>query len=239
MARCPGQDQRFWKPEDIFEVNCPECGELIEFWKDEPKLKCPKCGKLAVNPKLDLGCAEWCQYAKECLGISLSHESNILCNRLIEEMKNIFGKDQKRINHALEVLKYAEQILEVEKANPLVVKAAAILHDVGIREAEKKHGSTEAKFQEIEGPPIAKKILFKYGIEVGSIEHVYQIIANHHSAKALNTPEFKIIWDANWLVNLGEKFAESKTKKEKIKELIDNTFKTEKGRQLAIKKFAE
>ena len=76
----------------------PECGELIEFWKDEPKLKCPKCGKLAVNPKLDLGCAEWCRYAKECLGISLSHESNILCNRLIEEMKNIFGKDKLKEN---------------------------------------------------------------------------------------------------------------------------------------------
>jgi HD superfamily phosphodiesterase len=239
MARCPGQDQRFWKPEDIFEVNCPECGGLIEFWKDEPKLKCPNCGKLAVNPKLDLGCTEWCRYAKECLGISLGHESNILCNRLIEEMKNIFGKDQRRINHALEVLKYAEQILEAEKADPLVVKAAAILHDIGIHAAEKKHGSTEAKFQEIEGPLTAKKILVKYGIEVGSIEHICQIIANHHRVKGIDTPEFRIIWDADSLVNLGEKFAESKPEEEKIKELIDNTFKTEKGRQLAIKKFAE
>jgi hypothetical protein len=239
MARCPGQDQRFWKPEDIFEVNCPECGELIEFWKDEPKLKCPKCGKLAVNPKLDLGCAEWCQYAKECLGISLSHESNILCNRLIEEMKNIFGKDQIRINQTLEVLKYAEQILANEKADPLVVKAAAILHDIGIHAAQKKHGSTEARFQEIEGPPIAKKILVKYAIELGLIEHICQIIANHHSAKGLNTPEFKIIWDADWLVNLGEKFAESKPEKEKIEELIDSTFKTEKGRQLALRKFVK
>jgi putative nucleotidyltransferase with HDIG domain len=154
-------------------------------------------------------------------------------------MKNIFGKDQKRINHALEVLKYAEQILEQEKADPLVVKAAAILHDIGIHAAEKKHGSAEAKFQEIEGPPIAKKTLVKYGIELGLIEHICQIIANHHNAKALDTPEFRIIWDADWLVNLGEKFAESKPEKEKIKELIDNTFKTEKGRQLAIRKFAE
>jgi putative nucleotidyltransferase with HDIG domain len=239
MARCPGQDQRFWKPEDIFEADCPECGGLIEFWKDEPKLKCPNCGKLAVNPKLDLGCAEWCQYAKECLGISLSHESNILCNRLIEEMKNIFGKDQKRINHALEVLKYAEQILAEEKADPLVVKAAAILHDIGSHAAEKKHGSAEAKFQEIEGPPVAKKILVKYAIELGLIEHICRIIANHHNPNALNTPEFKIIWDADSLVNLGEKFAQSKPEEEKIKELIDSTFKTEKGRQLAIEKFAE
>ncbi len=68
MFRCPGQDQRFWKPEDIFEVQCPGCGQPIEFFKDEPKLKCRKCGQIVVNPKIDLGCAQWCQYAKQCMG---------------------------------------------------------------------------------------------------------------------------------------------------------------------------
>ena len=69
MVRCPGQDQRFWKPEDIFEVKCTGCGVSVEFFKDEPKLKCCKCGRIVVNPKIDLGCAEWCQYAEQCLGI--------------------------------------------------------------------------------------------------------------------------------------------------------------------------
>ena len=69
MVRCPGQDQRFWKPGDIFEVKCPNCGQTTEFFKDEPKLKCRKCGQMVLNPKIDLGCAEWCQYAKQCLGI--------------------------------------------------------------------------------------------------------------------------------------------------------------------------
>jgi late competence protein required for DNA uptake (superfamily II DNA/RNA helicase) len=69
MLRCPGQDQRFWKPEDIFDVKCPCCGQTVEFFKDEPKLKCRKCGQTVVNPKLDLGCAEWCRYAEQCLGI--------------------------------------------------------------------------------------------------------------------------------------------------------------------------
>ena len=68
MLRCPGQDQRFWKPEDIFEVQCPGCGRKIEFFKDEPKLKCPKCGQIVVNPKIDLGCAEWCKFAEQCIG---------------------------------------------------------------------------------------------------------------------------------------------------------------------------
>jgi hypothetical protein len=66
MIRCPGQDQRFWKPDDIFEVKCPHCDGAVEFFKDEPKLKCRKCKKLVFNPKLDLGCAQWCRYAQQC-----------------------------------------------------------------------------------------------------------------------------------------------------------------------------
>ena len=67
MVRCPGQDQRFWKPEDIFEVRCPSCKREIEFWKDEPYRECKKCKKIIRNPRLDLGCAEWCKFSKECL----------------------------------------------------------------------------------------------------------------------------------------------------------------------------
>ena len=55
MVRCPGQDQRFWKPEDIFEVECSGCGRTVEFFKDEPKLICRNCGKAVANPKIDLG----------------------------------------------------------------------------------------------------------------------------------------------------------------------------------------
>jgi predicted amidophosphoribosyltransferase len=66
--KCPGQDQRFWKPEDIFDVICPSCGSQIEFWKDEPVRTCNQCNKPVRNPRLDLGCAKWCQKAGECLG---------------------------------------------------------------------------------------------------------------------------------------------------------------------------
>lgn len=66
MFRCPGQDQRFWKPEDIFDVKCPGCGKSVEFFKDEPKMKCRKCGQMVINPKIDLGCAQWCKYARQC-----------------------------------------------------------------------------------------------------------------------------------------------------------------------------
>ncbi|MCK5578663.1 MAG: hypothetical protein KAI63_03970 [Planctomycetes bacterium] len=66
--QCPGQDKAFWKPEDIFEVKCPKCQAMVEFWKDDVFRRCKKCQHRFRNPKLDLGCAEWCKFAKYCLG---------------------------------------------------------------------------------------------------------------------------------------------------------------------------
>ena len=59
---------------------------------------------MVINPKIDLGCAEWCQYAEQCLAVSVKNEATAMRDEFIEEMKNIFGSDQKRIDHALSVL---------------------------------------------------------------------------------------------------------------------------------------
>ena len=32
--RCPGQDMQYWKPGAIFEEKCPQCGQTVEFFKD-------------------------------------------------------------------------------------------------------------------------------------------------------------------------------------------------------------
>ena len=65
--QCPGQDPRFWKADDIKQAPCPRCGNAVEFFKDDLSRKCPRCGARFKNPHLDLGCAEWCTHAKECL----------------------------------------------------------------------------------------------------------------------------------------------------------------------------
>lgn len=69
--KCPGQDTRNWKPADIFEVKCPKCGKLVEFFKDEVARKC-RCGVRIKNPKLDMGCLEWCQFADKCVQVTES-----------------------------------------------------------------------------------------------------------------------------------------------------------------------
>ena len=237
MFRCPGQDQRFWKPEDIFEVQCPECGKNVEFFKDEPKLKCRNCGQIVINPKIDLGCAEWCQYAAQCMGVDEVKNLKVIREKLISQMNNVFDNDQKRIEHALAVLDYAEQIQNAEGGDPLIVRAAAILHDIGIHEAENKYGSAAGKYQEIEGPPIAREILIKEDISAEAIEHICKIIANHHSDKEIDTIEFRIVWDADQIVNL--RADSSGVSNEKLQEIIDKRFKTDEGRRIAAELFVK
>lgn len=237
MVKCPGQDQRFWKPGDIFEINCTNCGASMEFWKDEPGRKCPSCGQRINNPKIDLGCAKWCQYAEHCLAAFGEDQNDIICQKLDHEMRNIFGDDQKRIDHALGVLNYAEKIQQSEGGDPLVVKAAAILHDIGIHKAEEIHHSTAGKYQEIQGPPIARDIMARLKLDHAVIDHVAQIIANHHSARDIDTTEFRIIWDADWLINIPDELGE--LDKGELKKKIDNIFKTDTGREMAIKLFID
>jgi putative nucleotidyltransferase with HDIG domain len=153
---------------------------------------------------------------------------------LIQKMKDVFGKDQKRINHALDVLKYAEQIQETEGGDRLIVIASAILHDIGIHQAENKYNSTAGKYQEIEGPPMAAPILKDCGFPPDKIGHVCKIIANHHTARdteTVGTIEFRVIWDADWLVNIPDECG--KMSKDKLQKFVEKIFRTNKGKNLA------
>lgn len=46
-----------------------------------------------------------------------------------------------------------------------ILEAAAYVHDIGIKPAEKKYGSCGGKLQEQEGPAAAKEILERLGFD--------------------------------------------------------------------------
>jgi len=237
VFKCPGQDTRYWRPQDVSEIRCHGCSDSLELWKDEPFRRCPKCGARVRNPKFDSSCAKWCQYAKECLGyVPLEDEADeSVCDRLIDAMKATFGRDRARITHTLNVLHQAEEILSDEGGLPLVVKAAAILHDIGIQEAERKHGSSAGHYQEIEGPPIARRIMEEIGLDPPTMEHVCRIVAHHHSARNIDTREFRIIWDADWLVNFPQVHPD--VHEAKCRRLIEQIFRTAAGKKKAVELF--
>ena len=237
--RCPGQDSRYWKPEAVYNVPCAKCGSLLEFFKDEPTRRCKKCGHKMVNPKMDFGCAAYCKYAEQCLGDLppelIAQKQDLLKDRVAIEMKHFFKQDFKRIGHATKVARYAEQIAKEEKGEPAIVLTAAYLHDIGIKEAEARYESNEAKYQEELGPPIARDILTKLGATPGLIDEVCDIIGHHHHPRPEETMNFKALYDADLIVNLEEGMGNGSRDPEKLKTLIEKNFLTETGRQLARK----
>ncbi|MEW6034152.1 MAG: HD domain-containing protein [Chloroflexota bacterium] len=150
---------------------------------------------------------------------------------LIQAMEGYFGTDTRRINHAHKVTEYAEELLNKESGDYTIVIAAALLHDIGIHVAEEKYGSIAGKYQEIEGPPIARRILAKLGFEPDQIEEVCEIIAHHHSPGKLDTQNFRILYDADWLVNLREEY--DTRDRTRLSSVIDKLFLTSGGRALA------
>jgi len=87
MVRCPGQDQRSWKPEDIFETQCPGCGQATEVFKDEPKPKRRKCGQMVFNPKIQLGCVQWCKYAEQCIADRPAQDGRDSADKTIDSIR--------------------------------------------------------------------------------------------------------------------------------------------------------
>jgi HD superfamily phosphohydrolase YqeK len=235
--KCPGQDSRFWESGAIFEVKCPQCGHDVEFFKDESTRKCKSCGHKFVNPKMDFGCASYCKFAEQCLGDLppelMAKRDDLLKDRVAVEMKRYFQKDFKRIAHATKVARYAEQIVKNERGDPAVVLSSAYLHDIGIKEAERKHNSTAARYQEEEGPPIAKEMLTRLGAREELIKEVCDIIGHHHHPRAEESLNFKCLYDADLIVNLEEKQREKPIELDRVRELIDRSFLSDTGKKLA------
>lgn len=233
LSNCPGA-QRFRQPEPEI-IKCPECGEEIEIWTDEIKATCPKCKK-SIMREGGLSCLEWCKYAKECVGDKayaqyLQNKSITIRERLIKELEGYFGDDEKRIRHAKAVMNFAEELLREEKADWHIVIPASILHDIGIKEAERKYESSAGHYQEKEGPPIAKKILLKIGLKKDEIDEICEIIAHHHSPGKINTQNFNILYDADWLVNLKDEV--NIKDRAKLEEVINKVFLTKAGKGIA------
>ena len=122
--------------------------------------------------------------------------------KITKLLVDYFQYDFRRITHALEVLKYAEQIIEkVQGYDYDVLIASALLHDVGIKRSEEILGYNNGKTQEAYGPPVAGELLRSIGFPADKIARVSEIIGNHHSPSRYDYVELKILKEADRIVN--------------------------------------
>ncbi len=132
--QCPGQDNRYWAGSEVFNSPCSHCGHQIEFFKDDSQRKCPQCGHKALNPKIDFGCASYCQYAEQCLGSMppeiLAQQKNLFKDRLTIEVKRQMISDDEGYNLAIKRADYGEILCKHENCDMAVILTSALLSKV-------------------------------------------------------------------------------------------------------------
>jgi hypothetical protein len=145
---------------------------------------------------------------------------------LLQRMIAYFGSDIRRINHALKVYAFAQALsgdLPENKRTPLLL--AAILHDIGIKNAEIKYHSNSGEYQELEGPPVARDLLEQENISEAVIDRVCFLVGHHHSYSKIDGIDFQILVEADLLVN----FYEDHLPPLAVKSIKEKYFKTAVG----------
>lgn len=139
--------------------------------------------------------------------------------------------DAKRIQHFLKVYAYADTIGRLEGLSEelqTILQTAAVLHDIGIHQAEEKYGSSSGRYQELEGPAPARAILEELGASEMLIERVTFLIAHHHTYTGVDGADYQILLEADFLVNAYEEHL----KPEAIRTFKEKVFRTKTGLEL-------
>ena len=165
-----------------------------------------------------------------------THASNtktegLIIENVVVKMIAYNGTDLGLIHHAIKVHSFARTIGKLEGLNDqeqLTLEIAAILHDIGIKESKRKYNSSSAKYQELEGPPVARELLKDLDLDKKLIDRVCFMIGNHHTYTKVDEIDFQILFEADFLVNMYE----SKVKKGRILEIQKKIFKTKSGNSI-------
>jgi HD superfamily phosphodiesterase len=154
-----------------------------------------------------------------------------MLEKLFLEMISYYSGDPKRIQHFTKVHSYAKLIGEREQLSPeelYILEAAAYTHDIGIKPAEEKYGSSEGKLQEQEGPIVAQRMLSDVGIENYLIDRICYLIGHHHTYDNIEGLDYQILVEADFLVNLYE----DDVNRHGIEQAYQQIFQTQTGKEI-------
>lgn len=157
---------------------------------------------------------------------------------VIESAVSYDRGDPKRINHFMKVYAFVGLIGRKEGISDReldILEAAAVLHDIGIHNAEMLHGSSDGKYQELEGPGVAADILSALGADDEFIGKVCNMVGRHHTYTGIDSLSLQILIEADFLVNIFED-GMSDTAIASVKEKI---FRTAEGTRLLEEMYEE
>ena len=200
--KCPGQDSQYWNKEAIYEVDCPNCGIAVEFYKDDTTRKCHGCGHRFVNPRMDFGCAAYCQFAEQCIGDLpeefVAGQDSLLKDKVAVEMKRHLKSDFRRIGHACRVARYVEQICKEEGGNIPVLLCTSYISEI-------------AAALDTPGPDLARDILSRLKAKEPITEAVCELLNKKAQGVGQDSDEAFILQDAETLACLEESLKSAET----------------------------
>lgn len=157
-------------------------------------------------------------------------------NKLILATAEFFSGDAHRIQHFIKVHSFARIIARGEDltaAEQNTIEAAAVVHDTGIKPAEQKFGKCDGKLQEQEGPAVARPLLEAAGATPQQAERICWLIAHHHTYTGIDSADYRILVEADFLVNIYE----DDIPRENAVEIRKRIFRTATGTKLLDKMF--
>ncbi len=159
-----------------------------------------------------------------------------LLDQLFLAMIHFDNADPKRIQHFTKVHSYARLIGRLENLDEealFTLEAAAYVHDIGIRVAEKKYGYQNGKLQEQEGPAAARELMQPLGFSQDVIDRVSFLVGHHHTYEGIADLDYQILVEADFLVNLFEDGASAET----VHSVREKIFRTVSGTKLLKEMF--
>lgn len=135
------------------------------------------------------------------------------------------------INHFMKVYAYAKTIGSLERLpadTQEILEIAALVHDIACPLCREKYGNTNGKYQELEGPALAKELLEELSVPTPVIDRVTYLVGHHHTYTDVDGLDYQILLEADFLVNADE----SQLGTEAIKRMRDKVFQTASGIQL-------
>ncbi len=201
----------------VYQVDCPKCGAAIEFYKDDTSRKCSRCSHRLVNPKMDFGCASYCQFAEQCLG-TLPEEftgsrEDLLKDKVAVEMKRHFRTDFTSIRQATDAARHVENIGKTEGGNLAVLLCAAYLHGTG--------------------PESARAILQKAGAAGALIEEICGLLTAQSNLPGEPSLQAQILHDAVALSRLRDDLQQGRMEKGSIEDQINQGLFTRSAQNIA------
>lgn len=152
-------------------------------------------------------------------------------SNVFRSMVSYYAGDVRQINHFIKVYGFAKEIGAAEGLSPTTLKIleiAALTHDIGVMNSKIKYNNSNGEHQQVEGPPEVRKMLETLAIDEGIIERVCWLIAHHHTYDHIDSIDYQILVEADFLVNIFEEDISL----ESVKRIREKIFKTGFGQYL-------